>query len=81
MRSGGSSLLCRSLRWHYPDSGSTGLISAAVTGSTPGERGNIGRAEASGKPREVVGQSEFLLCTRSGHWRWMRSQPIFGDSK
>jgi hypothetical protein len=58
----GSSLPCRSLRWYYPDSGSTGLISAAVSGSTPGELANIRRAEGSGKPGE---KPEFLLCARA----------------
>jgi hypothetical protein len=27
--------LCRSLRWHYPDSGSKGVISAAANAAAP----------------------------------------------
>ncbi|VFU10710.1 protein of unknown function [Methylocella tundrae] len=34
---------CRSLRWHYPDSGSMGVISAAVSSSTPGRMFNVAR--------------------------------------
>jgi hypothetical protein len=62
----GSSLRCRSLRWHYPDSGSTGLISAAVSSSTPWRAVNIGRADGSGKPREkaIVVRLNFYFAPR-----------------
>ena len=59
----GALLLCRSLRWHYPDSGSTGLISAANSAAPHGELVSIGRAQGSGKPsgKRVVGHFEISV--------------------
>ena len=77
MRSGKSHACLRfalSLRWHYPDSGSMGVISAAVSGSTPWRapdyrpRGGIGQA-ARRKGASVsirLGQNVSCLCHAIG---------------